>query len=153
MVSLRNVVMAVALGTGVMGCGFSQSNIAHYSIWHCDECDDFPMPAYGPGYSMMPGTYSGAAPRDSVEANPAATTRPDSGSVAPPQRPSSPITPPATPTLPLPPLGGPGQGADTRPAAAGAMGLAGTVGNRGEWDLPQVPATTRNDPPAPVANP
>jgi hypothetical protein len=153
MVSLRNAVMAVALGTGVMGCGFSQSNIAHYSIWHCDECDDFPMPAYGPGYSMMPGTYTGSAPRDSVEANPPATTTPDSGSVAPPQRPMSPTTPPATPTLPVAPPGGPAQGADTRPAAAGAMGLAGTLGNRGERDLPQLPATTPNDHAAPVANP
>jgi len=153
MVSLRNAVMAVALGTGVMGCGFSQSNIARYSIWHCDECDDFPTPAYGPGYSMMPGTYTGTAPRDSVEANPPAFTTPASGSVAPAQRPTSPMTPPATPTLPLPPPEGPSQGADTRPVAGGVMGVAATLGNRGESDLPQLPATTRNDLPAPVANP
>ncbi len=42
MMKLRNAVMAVALGTGVMGCSF-----AHWSIYHCDECDDFPMPAQG----------------------------------------------------------------------------------------------------------
>ncbi len=59
MVRLRNVVMAVALGTGAMGCALSQSHVARYSIWHCDECDDFPTPTYGPGNSMMPGTYTG----------------------------------------------------------------------------------------------
>ncbi len=63
MVRLRNAVMAIALGTGVMGCALSQSHVAHYSIWHCDECDDFPTPAYGPGYSMMPGTYTALGPR------------------------------------------------------------------------------------------
>ena len=60
MVRLRHAVMAVALGTGAMGCALTQSpsHVAHYSIWHCDECDDFPTPAYGPGYSMMPGSYT-----------------------------------------------------------------------------------------------
>ena len=61
MVRLRNAAMAVALGTSVVGCaltGSSPSHVAHYSIWHCDECDDFPTPAYGPGYSMVPGSYT-----------------------------------------------------------------------------------------------
>ena len=71
MVRLRNAVMAVALGTGAMGCRPSQSHVAHYSIWHCDECDDFPTPAYGPGYSMMPGTYTGAPARESPGVQPA----------------------------------------------------------------------------------
>ena len=35
MLRLRNAVMAVAMGMGVMGCAFSSSNVAHYSIWHC----------------------------------------------------------------------------------------------------------------------
>ena len=63
MVGLRNAMMAVVLSTGIMGCSFS-----HFSLFHCDECDDFPTPAYGPGYSMVPGTYTGPPARDSLEA-------------------------------------------------------------------------------------
>ena len=86
MVRLRNAVMAVALGTGVMGCTLSgsQTRIAHYSIWHCDECDDFPTPAYGPGYSMMPGSYTRPPAQGSVEPKQPANGATDSGSVAPP---------------------------------------------------------------------
>ena len=32
---------------------------AHWSIFHCDSCDDFPRRRMGPSYSMMPGTYTG----------------------------------------------------------------------------------------------
>src|SRR5271156_1379581 len=103
MVRLRNAVMAVALGTGVMGCALSQSNVAHYSIWHCDECDDFPTPAYGPGNSMMPGTYTGAAPRDRLESNQPTTGAPDQSSVPGSQQPGTSV-PPAT-VNPLRPQG------------------------------------------------
>jgi hypothetical protein len=112
MLKLRNAVMAVAMGMGVMGCAFSGSNIAHYSIWHCSECDDFPTPAYGPGYSMAPGTYTGPTARDSAGSNQPSTATSDSGSVPPPQQQpdgaatSTTITPPtppaATPTDALP---------------------------------------------------
>ena len=60
MVRLRNAVMVFVLATGLTGCSSGHwPSIAHWSIWHCDSCDDFPTPAYGPGYSMMPGTYTG----------------------------------------------------------------------------------------------
>ena len=139
MVRLRNAVMAVALGTGVMGCGFSQSNIAHYSIWHCDECDDFP------DASVWTGLLDDARDLHRLR-GPRFCRSKSAGDYhsgfrfsPPPQRPRLPTTPPATPTLPLPPPGAPGQGTDTGPAAAGATGLAGTLGHRGEWDLPHCP--------------
>jgi hypothetical protein len=130
MVRLRNAVMAVALGTGAMGCAFSQPNLAHFSIWHCDECDDFPMPAQGSGDSMMPGTYTGPPARDRPE-----STQPTNsggvGSVPPPQQPADP-TPPATTTPPTPPAALPGQEAAPRPDAAGPAGVPGAVAPRTE---------------------
>src|SRR5277367_1996144 len=96
MVRLRHAVMAVVLGTGATGCTLSgyQPHVAHYSIWHCDECDDFPTPAYGPGYSMMPGTYTGPPPRDSLESNRSATGAADPGSIPPSQLPPNSTPPP-----------------------------------------------------------
>jgi hypothetical protein len=138
MVRLRNVMVAVVLGTGVTGCGTSHFNIARISIWHCSECDDFPMPAYGPDYSMMPGTYTGAPPRDSLESNPPANSMPPSVPVSPGVQPGTstppptttapppptttppPMTttpPPATTTPPVPPPAAPNEGADARPPA------------------------------------
>jgi len=93
MVKLRNAVMAVALGTGVMGCSF-----AHWSIYHCDECDDFPMPAQGVTTSMMPGTYTGPPPKDMTGASPPATTAPSSGAVPPADE--FPASPPSVPSAP-----------------------------------------------------
>ena len=138
MLRLRNAVMAVAMGMGVMGCS-SPSNIGHYSIWHCSECDDFPTPAYGPGYSMMPGTYTGPTARDSAGSNQPSTASPNqpstatpnSGSAPPPQQqpdgaapaPSTTITPP------------------TPPAASPTDAL------------PSSPATDRNNLPNPANNP
>ena len=60
MSKLRYTLMAVVLGTGVMGCSFT-----HWSVYHCDDCDDFPMPAQGMAGAMMPGTYTGPPPQDS----------------------------------------------------------------------------------------
>jgi hypothetical protein len=101
MARLRNTLFAAILGTGVMGCHFS-----HWSPFHCDHCDDFPAPAYGPGFSMMPGSYTGASPADSME-------QPRSGaSAAPPgmsqpssSGPSQPVeeAPVPAPTPPTPP--------------------------------------------------
>jgi hypothetical protein len=112
---LRHAIIAVVMGMGVNGCAFSSSNVAHYSIWHCSECDDFPTPAYGPGYSMVPGTYTGPTARDSAGSNQPSTATPNSGSVPLPQQQpdgaatSTTITPPtppaATPTDALPAAG------------------------------------------------
>jgi hypothetical protein len=153
MVRLRNAVMAVALGTGVMGCAFSNFNIARISIWHCDECDDFPMPAYGPGFSMMPGTYTGTAPRDSVEPNRPSAAAPGPGSSPPPQQQPVPTTPPATPTLPLPPSAAPGQGADARQPGSPIADPASAIASHGPSDLPALPAETQSDLPVSVASP
>ncbi len=68
MVRLRNVLMAVALGTGVIGCTHPPT-FAHFSLFHCSECDDFPTPAYGPNYSMAPGSYSGPASENKPDAS------------------------------------------------------------------------------------
>ena len=78
MVRLRNVVMAVVLGTGLTGCSFG-----HWSIWHCDGCDDFPAPAYGPGFSMMPGTYTGSSAPGTAEANQPINGAPAAGAAQP----------------------------------------------------------------------
>jgi hypothetical protein len=92
MVRLRNVVMGIVLCTGLAGCSF-----AHWSIWHCDTCDDFPTPAYGPGYSMMPGTYTGPPTLNSSgSGGPAGSTPPAAGAAAP-------AAPAATATPPTPP--------------------------------------------------
>ena len=99
MVRLRNVLMGFVLATGLTGCSSLQAWhdggdwMSHWSIFHCDSCDDFPAPAYGPGYSMMPGTYTG-------------TTTPGSGASEEPAPPNSPaggmpgMTPPAAATTP-----------------------------------------------------
>ena len=103
MVRLRNALMAVVLGTGLAGCTFAQG-----SLFHCDSCDDFPAPAYGPGYSMMPGTYtrSGGAPGSTDSSRPADETVPSN-----PLQPSGAMpgmTPPAnTNTPPAPPAAAP----------------------------------------------
>jgi hypothetical protein len=93
MAKLRNTVMAVALGTGVMGCSF-----AHWSLYHCDECDDFPMPAQSAAASMMPGTYTGPPPKDSTGASPSAISAPSPGAVPPAE--VSPASPPTVPAAP-----------------------------------------------------
>jgi hypothetical protein len=157
MVRLRNAVMAAALGAGVAGCSFSHHGIAHYSIWHCDECDDFPTPGYGPGFSMMPGTYTGPPARESLEANQRPGSPPAAGAVAPaaplarPGAPTTTVAPPPTtltpPTItpPNPPAAPPpDQGADARLPAGGMFGMPGA-----QPALPPLPA----DPPGPVVQP
>jgi hypothetical protein len=155
MVRFRHLVVAVALGTGVMGCALSQSpsHIARYSIWHCDECDDFPMPAYGPGYSMMPGTYTRPPAQESLEPKQQASSAADSGSVPPPQQMPASTPAGATTTPPTPPLASPGQGADARQPAFGDMGQPTTIATRVESNPPTLPAGMRHDSQVPVANP
>jgi hypothetical protein len=106
MARLRNVVMAVVLVTGVMGCRF-----AHWSPFHCDGCDDFPAPAYGPDFSMMPGSYTGLPPSDSAKPNGTGASTAPTGAGA-----SQPVeeAPPPAPTPPTPPTAAPGMGAAAR---------------------------------------
>jgi len=113
MVRLRNALTAVLLAIGVVGCSHTH-DYAHWSIFHCSECDDFPMPSYGPN-SMMPGTYSGgpaqsppASSRMTTPSSSNAPTQNEEAIVPPPEeRPTAPVspTPPATtsPTPPAPP--------------------------------------------------
>ena len=135
MMRLRNGVMAVVLGTGILGCSSSHFNIAHWSIYHCDECDDFPMPAYGPGFSMAPGTYTNVGGRPSAGTDGTATSPAPSDDLSPVGQPSEaappvtnappPVTnapPPAMTTPPVPPAAAPGPGAareGTSPVIAG----------------------------------
>ncbi len=112
MARLRNAVMAVVLGTGVLGCSF-----AHWSPFHCDHCDDFPAPAYGPDFSMMPGSYTGLPPSESNGQRPGASAAP-AGAPASAGAPSQPVeeAPPPAPTAtpPAPPTAAPGLGAAAR---------------------------------------
>jgi hypothetical protein len=127
MVRVRNALMAVALGTGAMGCAISQPNLGHYSIWHCDECDDFPTPAYGPDSSMYPGTYTGAPARDRPESSQPATNGTDMGSVPPPAQQPAASTPLETATPPLPPAASPGPGAANRSLPSGVTAVSSAV--------------------------
>jgi hypothetical protein len=108
MVRLRNAVMAIVLATGMTGCAalHGEGNwFAHWSIFHCDSCDDFPAPSYGPGYSLAPGSYTGPATSGATDSGqPAAST--------PPANAAPSTTPPATITTPpTPPNAAPGPGA------------------------------------------
>jgi hypothetical protein len=160
MVMLRNAVMAALVGTGLTGCAFPHHGIAHYSIWHCDECDDFPTPGYGPDYSMMPGTYTGPPARESLEATQPGATSPPAGSarpanppgtqVAPPGTqvapPGTPVMPPGTSpmppttvTPPAPPAAAPDQGADARQPAGSPLDLPRNELAGAEPALPPLP--------------
>jgi hypothetical protein len=116
MARLRNALMIVALAAGAFGCahwgGSHGHDYAHWSIFHCSECDDFPTPAYGPNGSMMPGSYSGppsessASSRMSTPSSSNAPVTSEEAAVPPPsERPvnppgeaaPAPTTPPAAP--------------------------------------------------------
>jgi hypothetical protein len=124
MVRLRNALMIVAIAAGAFGCAQwsgaqpgQQSGYAHWSIFHCSACDDFPMPAYGPNYSMMPGSYSGPPPESESSSrmgtptsSNAPVTSPGVAVPPPDERPGTPTSePPATGTTPPtpPPAGNP----------------------------------------------
>jgi hypothetical protein len=147
MVRLRNAVMTAALfGTGMTGCSFTHQGIAHYSIWHCDECDDFPTPGYGPGYSMMPGTYTGPPARESLESNVPPTSAPAPGSAAPAAplvQPRPPLTPAPVVTPPPPPDAAPDQGADARPPAGIPLNLPAVGVTSAQPALPPLPSDPR----------
>jgi hypothetical protein len=150
---LRNLAISLVLGASAAGCAHGNWTYARLSLFHCDECDDFPTPGYGPGYSMMPGTYAGQTPQDSHQANQRA--------LAPPGEPVGPGTPSTPPT---PPAAGPAQGAPAAPATAPGQDVStapnagpttslDTTPNQTESELPPLPGTTRNDPQTPVASP
>ena len=116
MVRLRNALLVVALATGAFGCahgpGPHGDGYAHWSLFHCSQCDDFPMPAYGPHDSMMPGSYSGPAAGSEASSRmgtPTSSNAPPANEeavVSPPDaRPSNPTSEPANapPTPPAPP--------------------------------------------------
>jgi hypothetical protein len=82
MVRIRDVALAVALATSGIGC-----------VMFCDECDDFPFPGGpggSPGYSMIPGSYTGPAI--------GAANHPRN-----PERPPTPESVPAEESVPTPP--------------------------------------------------
>ena len=155
MVRIRNAVMAVALGTGVMGCTLadSQTRIGHYSPWHCDDCDDFPMPAYGPGFSMMPGSYTRPQGQGSLDPKQPASDALDNETAPPPQQMPANTPPPATTTPPPPPAASPGPGVGARQPSSSGEGLPNTIATRVESNLPALPAEVRDDRQVPVANP
>ncbi len=148
---LRNLVIAIVLGTGATGCSF-----AHWSLFHCDDCDDFPMPGYGPGYTMMPGTYGGDVPRDSHESSQRALA--PAGQPVPPGSPTTPpggtTTPPGATTTPPapPPAAAPAPGAPAGPGA-GPMTSLDTTPTEALPALPAVPGLTRSDLQVPAASP
>jgi predicted component of type VI protein secretion system len=153
MVRVRHAVMAVVLGTGAMGCALTQSpsNVAHYSIWHCDECDDFPTPAYGPGYSMMPGSYTVVPGQKSPESKPTTNSALDSGAAPPPAQ--VPAPPPTTTTPPTPPAAAaPGLGVNMRQPVVRGLGLPNTVVTGAASDLPPLMSGVRGDLQVPVAS-
>jgi hypothetical protein len=154
MVRLRNALMAVAIGTGVMGCAFAPtpSRVAHYSIWHCDECDDFPTPAYGPGFSMMPGTYTRPPGQGSLDPKQPASDALDNETAPPPQQMPTVTPPPATTTPPAPPAASPGLGANTQRPTYGRTGMPDSIATRVESNLPSLPAGVRDDVQVPGAN-
>jgi hypothetical protein len=117
MASLRTTVIVMALGAGVSGCSF-----AHWSPFHCDSCDDFPAPTYGPGNSMMPGTYTGPPPRDTGDAGPMTEGVPGSaGAPAAGGAPAASTPAPTQPEGPAPtPPAVPGPGADAAAPARDA---------------------------------
>jgi hypothetical protein len=136
MMRLRNGLLAVVLGTGMIGCSSSHFNIAHWSIYHCDECDDFPMPAYGPDFSMAPGTYTNVGGRSAVDTSRPANAAP-AGELLPADQPST-AMPPATSTPPVPPAAGPGPGAAADQPASPGMTSSPAIATT-DAGLPQLP--------------
>jgi hypothetical protein len=95
MVRLRHALLVFALAAGAFGCahggGSHGHDYAHWSIFHCSQCDDFPMPAYGPNGSMVPGSYSG----------PPSESSPSSSRMSVPTSSNAPVVSPET-TVPPP---------------------------------------------------
>jgi hypothetical protein len=156
MVRFRNAVIAFALATGMTGCSafHGEGNwLGRWSIFHCDSCDDFPAPAYGPGYSMMPGTYTGAATPGSGGPDQPAASTPPAGAMPGMTPPAAGTPPAANTTPPSPPAAPPGPGADAREPASGltegsGMSVAGT-----DAGLPVLPAVDQSHTPVSFTDP
>jgi hypothetical protein len=146
MVRLRYVVTALALGTCAMGCSFS-----HLSLFHCDECDDFPTPAYGPGYSMAPGSYTGAPEGNALDSNRAPGSAPSPAANPPAARPGTSSAPENAPTPPPPPAAAPPRGADARQPASAATDSPETVVSGAVPPTPTLPYSRRSGLQVPVA--
>jgi hypothetical protein len=98
MVRFRGAIIAVILSAGLSGCSYS-----HWSIFHCDSCDDFPTPGYGPDNSMMPGSYTGAPAPGSSEAGVTAAPSASGSAPATAPPPGGPARAPAGPAGATPP--------------------------------------------------
>jgi len=115
MVRFRNAVLAFLLATGLTGCSAFHGGgnwFGHWSIFHCDTCDDFPLPAYGPGYSMAPGTYTGTTDAGAIVDQSARSTAPAGTAPASPALIPGNTPPPAVTTPPTPPNAPVNPGAD-----------------------------------------
>jgi hypothetical protein len=139
---LRNIIAAIAIGANSMGCSFAHNGFAHWSLFHCDECDDFPTPGYGPGYSMMPGSYAGPAPGQSDGSSQPTSAAP-TGSQA---------TPGEAPTPPAPPPAGPAPASASGSGARSTM-VPGAMPTETENGLPPLPGMTQNELQVPPAIP
>jgi hypothetical protein len=140
MVRLRNAVMACVLASGMTGCSVFHGDgnwVGRWSLFHCDTCDDFPAPAYGPGYSMMPGTYTtvggGPAPNDPGSAP---TATPPAGGLPHIMDPTRGTPPANILTPPSPPVATPAPGADARQASPDVLGGPGISLTGSEPALP-----------------
>lgn len=147
MVRLRNALVMAAMAVGGFGCSHFQGghDYAHWSIFHCSECDDFPAPAYGPGGSMMPGSYSGTEPTSSASTR---TATPTSSNLQPSneeaistpseERPGNPTSETVNPPAGADAAAGTGAGAAAAGAAVGA-GAAGAEVGAGAAPTPPSP--------------
>lgn len=101
MARIRSLLIATLLGVCSTGCSFT-----HWSLFHCSECDDFPMPG-SMSKLMMPGSYTGPPARDyyGVTEPLTAITGPTADAappVVPETAPAAPTAPAATPAPPAP---------------------------------------------------
>jgi hypothetical protein len=104
MARMRYLLIAGLLVWGGAGCSSS-----HWSVFHCSECDDFPLPGPLSQNPLTPGTYTGPPAHDyqgTTEPSESLAEPVDSGSAEllraiPEPAPAAPEAPPA-PALPMP---------------------------------------------------
>ncbi len=88
MARIRYLLIATLLGACSTGCSFT-----HWSVFHCSECDDFPMQGRM-STSMMPGSYTGPPARDYY-----GTSEPSPGTNPPAAESRLPVLPEAAPPV------------------------------------------------------
>ena len=151
MVRLRNALMIVALATGAIRlcprAARPDTTTPTGRSSTAPQCDDFPTPAYGPNYSMMPGSYSGPAAGESARPRgghphviecPAVQRggRRDPGRRADGTQPTDgarPPTAPRRPRLPPPPI--PDHHKDLHDVEDRSRSRPGAARSRWSWDL------------------